>query len=129
MTWSLIPKFSKKAKNKLRLLIIFDLIIGISYIILGFTFNEFLGVMILLIIVAFGYPRYLLYVNGINNQIESENRATVLSATNMFGSLIRAIIYPFIGIIVMWNIFALFIIIGIAIILFTVITRVKNDYL
>jgi len=125
----LIPKFFKKAKNKLRVLVIFDLINGVSYILLGFTFNEFLGIFIILIIVAFGYPRYLLYVNGINKQIESENRATVLSTTNMFGSLIRAIIYPFIGILVMWNIFALFIIIGILIIFFTVITRVKNEYL
>ncbi len=82
-----------------------------------------------MIIVAFGYPRYLLYVNGINSQVESENRATILSTVNMFGSLIQAIIYPFIGIIVMWNIYAFFIIIGILIIIITIFTRVKNEYL
>lgn len=125
----LVPKFSQRIKSKLKLLILFDLVNGVSYILLGITFNEILGIIIILIIVAFGYPRYLLYVNGINRHIESNNRATVLSTVNMFGSLIRAVIYPFIGIIVMWNIFALFIIIGIMIIFFTVITRVKSEYL
>ena len=83
----------------------------------------------LLTIVAFGYPRYLIYVNGINKQIESENRATVLSTINMFGSFLMAIIYPIIGLIVEWNLFAVFIITGIMILIFTVLTRVKNDYL
>ena len=83
----------------------------------------------LLTITGFGYPRYLIYVNGINNQIGTENRATVLSTINMFGSLIMAIIYPFIGIIVEWNLFVVFIIIGILILIFTASTRVKNDYL
>jgi len=126
---NLIPKFAKRFKSKIRFLILFNLITGFSYTFLGLATNVFLGIVIILIIVAFGYPRYLLYVNGINNQVESENRATVLSTINMFGSLIRAIIYPFIGIIVMWNIFAFFIIIGILIIIFTIFTRVKNDYL
>ncbi|MCK4238405.1 MAG: MFS transporter [Candidatus Lokiarchaeota archaeon] len=126
---NLIPKFGKWFKSKIRLLILFNLITGFSYIFLGLTTNVLLGIVIILIIVAFGYPRYLLYVNGINSQVESENRATILSTVNMFGSLIQAIIYPFIGIIVMWNIYAFFIIIGISIIILTIFTRVKNDYL
>jgi len=126
---NLIPKFSKRIKSKIKLLILFNLITGFSYIFLGLTTNIFLGIVVILIIVAFGYPRYLLFINGINSQVESENRATVLSTINMFGSLIQAIIYPFIGIIVMWNIFAFFIIIGILIIILTIFTRVKNDYL
>ena len=69
------------------------------------------------------------YVKGINKQIESENRATVLSTVNMFGSLISAILYPFIGLLVMWNIYVVFFIIGILIIIFTGFTRVKNEYL
>jgi len=125
----LIPWFLKLFKKKLIFLIIVDLIIGIAYILLGFTINPILGIILLLTIVAFGYPRYLIYVNGINEQIESENRATVLSTINMFGSLIMAIIYPFIGLLVEWNLFAVFIITGILILTFTVLTRVKNDYL
>jgi len=91
--------------------------------------NPILGIILLLTIVAFGYPRFLIYVNGINKQIESENRATVLSTVNMFGSFLMAIIYPFIGLAVEWNLFVVFLIIGIVILIFTALTRVKNDFL
>ncbi len=126
---NLIPKMSKNFKNQRLFLILVDIIIGTAYIILGLTTNIILGIIILLIIVGFGYPRALIYVNGINKQVESDNRATVLSTVNMFGSLARAIIYPFIGLIVMWNVFAVFIVIGILIILFALSTRVKKEYL
>ncbi|MFX1573810.1 MAG: MFS transporter [Promethearchaeota archaeon] len=125
----LIPWFLKSFKKKLVFLIIIDLIIGCAYILLGFTINPILGVLLILTIVAFGYPRYLVYVNGINRQIKSENRATVLSTINMFRSFLAAIIYPFIGIFVEWNLFAVFILTGILILIFTVLTRVKNEYL
>jgi len=119
----------KKAKKKVNVLITVDIICGIAYILLGLTFNPILGIILIFTIVATGYPRFLLYMNGINKQVKSENRATVLSTVNMFGSLLRAILFPIIGIIVMWNIFAVFIIIGSLIILFTLFTRVKSDYL
>ncbi|MFW9784383.1 MAG: hypothetical protein ACFFFB_19040, partial [Candidatus Heimdallarchaeota archaeon] len=108
-----------------------DIISGLSYISLGLTTNLFFGIGILFIIVAFGYPRFLIYTHGINNQIESENRATVLSTINMFGSLSMAILYPiYIGLIVQnLSIFWFFIINGIAILVFTIFTRVKNEYL
>ncbi|MFX1411248.1 MAG: MFS transporter [Promethearchaeota archaeon] len=126
---NILPMILKKAKNKLRVLISVDIICGIAYLLLGFTFNAILGILLIFIIVATGYPRFLLYMNGINKLVESENRATVLSTVNMFGSLLRAIIFPLMGIIVMWNIFAIFIIIGSLILLFTIFTRVKSDYL
>ncbi|MCK4382693.1 MAG: MFS transporter, partial [Candidatus Lokiarchaeota archaeon] len=60
---------------------------------------------------------------------ESENRATVLSTINMFGSISMAILYPFIGLIVEWNLFIMFIIIGIMILIFTAFTKIKSEYL
>ena len=126
---NIIPKLFKSVKRKLALLISIDIINGIAFILLGLTMNPILGIIIILFIVGFGYPRFLIYVNGINKQIESEDRATVLSTINMFGSLIMAIIYPFVGLIVMWNLFAVFIILGILILIFTLFTRVKSEYL
>ena len=125
----LIPLFLKKSTNKKRLLILINLINGVAYISLGLTSMIPLGVAIILIIVAFGYTRYLIFVDGINTQIESENRATVLSTINMFGSLIRAIIYPFVGLLVEWNVYAVFIIIGGLILILTIFTRSKSEYL
>jgi MFS family permease len=125
----LLPWFLARIKKKLIFLILVDIIIGSSFILLGFSLNPVFGILLLVIIVAFGYPRNLIFVNGINNQIQSENRATVLSAVNMVGSLLMAIAYPFIGLIVEWNPFFVFIIIGWLILLFTSLTLVKNEYL
>lgn len=126
---NLIPKLFKSVKKKLALLISIDIINGIAFILLGLTMNPILGIILILTIVGFGYPRFLIYVNGINKQIESEDRATVLSTINMFGSLIMAIIYPFVGLIFMWNFFVVFIILGILILILTLFTRVKSEYL
>ena len=125
----LVPRIVKKVKNKLMFLIGIDLINGIIFILMGLNANPYLGIFLILIIVAFGYPRYLIYVNGINKQIEAEERATVLSTINMFRSFFMAIMFLIIGIIGTINIIYMFLFVGVAIILFTIFTRVKNDYL
>ncbi|MFX0104622.1 MAG: MFS transporter [Candidatus Hodarchaeota archaeon] len=125
----LIPFLLKSSKNKRSFLISINLINGAAYILLGLMNLIPIGIAIMLTIVAFGYTRYLIFVDGINTQIESENRATVLSTINMFGSLLRAIFYPFIGLLVEWSVFGVFIITGIMIIFFTVFTRSKSEFL
>ncbi|MFX1468633.1 MAG: MFS transporter [Promethearchaeota archaeon] len=126
---NLIPYLLKSTKNKKQFLILINLINGIAYIVLGFTTIIPLGLVIVLAIVAFGYSRYLIFVDGINLQMESENRATVLSTINMFGSFLRAILYPIVGLLVEWNIFVVFIMTGGLILLFTIFTRSKSEYL
>lgn len=125
----LIPRFLKKVNKKKDILITVNLVTGFAFIILGFSLIPILGILMLFLIVGFGYTRGLIYINGINKQIESENRATVLSTINMFGSISRAILYPFIGLIVDWNVFVMFLIIGIMILILTALTRVKSEYL
>ena len=125
----LIPRFLKKVVKKKKILITVNIITGFAFLILGFAFIPILGILMLFLIVGFGYTRGLIYVNGINKQIESENRATVLSTINMFGSISMAILYLFVGLILRWNLFAMFIIIGITILIFTVLTRIKSEYL
>ncbi|MFX0000929.1 MAG: MFS transporter [Candidatus Hodarchaeota archaeon] len=124
-----IPLLLKSSKNKKKFLISINIINGIAYLFLGVTTIIPLGIAILLTIVAFGYTRYLIFVDGINIQIESENRATVLSTINMFGSLIRALIYPIVGLLVEWSVFSVFIMTGALILFLTIFTRSKSDYL
>jgi hypothetical protein len=119
----------KKVKNKLIFLVIVDIINGITYLLMGFNVNAYIGILLVFVIVAFGYPRFLIYVNGINKQIEAEERATVLSTINMFGSFFMAFINLLIGVIGTINITYVFLFVGGAIILFTILTRVKNEYL
>jgi len=110
-------------------LITVNVINGFAFIILGFAVIPILGIIMLFLIVSFGNTRGLIYINGINKQIESENRATVISTINMFGSISMAILYPFIGLIVELNLFIMFIIIGIMILILTALSRVKSEYL
>ncbi len=126
---NLIPYLLKSTKNKKRFLLSINLINGISFLILGLTTIVSLGLAIVLTIVAFGYSRYLIFIDGINLQIESENRATVLSTINMFSSFLRAILYPVVGLLVEWNIFVVFIMTGGLILLFTIFIRSKSEYL
>lgn len=125
----IIPLLLKSSKNKKLFLILINLINGITYLFLGITTIIPLGLTCILIIVAFGYTRYLIFVDGINSQIESENRATVLSTINMFGSLLRAILYPFVGLLVEWNVFIVFIMTGGLILFFSIFTRSKSESL
>ena len=124
----LIPKFLKKVKKKRILLITVNTNV-FAFIILGFAVISIIGIIILFLIVSFGYPRGLIYINGINKQIESENRTTVINTINMFGSISMAILYPFIGLIVELNLFVMFLIIGIVILILTALSRVKSEYL
>ncbi|MEJ2251211.1 MAG: MFS transporter [Candidatus Lokiarchaeota archaeon] len=125
----IIPRILNKVKSKIKFLIIIDIINGITFFLMGFIYNPIIGIILILLIVAFGYPRFLIYINGINRQIKADERATVLSTINMFNSFFMAIVNLIIGIIGTINISYVFIAIGIAIILFTLFSRMKNEYL
>jgi len=125
----IIPRILTRVKNKLYFLIIVDLINGITFFLMSFNINPYIGIFLILFIVAFGYSRSLIYINGINRQIEADERATVLSTLNMFGSFFMAIINLLIGVIGTVNIAYVFLFVGCAIIAFTIFTRMKNDYL
>ncbi|MHA1293848.1 MAG: MFS transporter, partial [Promethearchaeota archaeon] len=126
---NLISKFESNIKNKKRFLTLYSITPGIAYILLAFIFLTPISIMLLLIVVGFGFTRNIIFVNAINKQIETENRATVLSTISMFQCIIRAIIYPIIGILVMWSLYNTFIILGLTIIIFAIISPVKTEYL
>lgn len=124
-----IPRKMKKTHKKLKILILVDLLNGIAFFIMGFALGPIIGIIMILLVTAFGYTRNLIYVNGINKQISADERATVLSTINMFSSFFMALMFLFIGFIGTLNIFFVFIVVGVLIVIFTVSTRVKNEYL
>jgi MFS family permease len=126
---NLVPKLEKHSKNKRQLLVIYTLIPGIAYILIAFIIFAPLGILLIIIIIGFGFSRSIIFINGINKNIEEENRATVLSTISMIRSFIITILYPVIGILVMWNLNYTFIILGISIILIALLSSVKNEHL
>ena len=126
---NLLPTFSKKFKDKAKFLTLVDLICGVSFILLGFTTNFILGIIFLLIIIALGNPRPLLFINGINRHVDTENRATVLSTINVISSSLKAVFYPLIGFLILVNINFLYLIFGVLILILALKTKLKEDYL
>ena len=126
---NLVPKITTRLKNKRRFLQVYTVIPGIGFILMALIFYIPISIPLILAIIGFGFSRSIIFVKGINNQIQTQNRATVLSTINMAASLIRTILYPFIGYLVMWNLSTTFILLGAVIIIFAILSKIKSEYL
>jgi MFS family permease len=127
--FNLVPELQQRFKNKKLFLTIYTLIPGIAYTFIAFIIFIPIGIALILIIIGIGFSRNIIFVAGINKNIEEENRATVLSTVSMIRSFILAILYPVVGLLAMWNLKYTFIILGISIIIFAIISKVKNEHL
>ena len=127
--FNLILKLQQRFKNKKLFLTIYTLIPGIAYILIALIIFTPIGIALILIIIGIGFSRNIIFISGINKNIEEENRATVLSTISMIRSFIITILYPVIGLLVMWNLSYTFIILGISIILVAFLSSVKNEHL
>jgi MFS family permease len=126
---NIIPSLENKLDNKRRFLQVYTIIPGIAFILMAIILFIPVSIPLILIVIGFGFSRSLIFVKGINKQIETENRATVISTINMIASLIRAILYPLVGYLVMWNLNVTFILLGVIIIIFALLSKTKNEYL
>jgi len=124
--FGLLEKIVGSRKNYLT---ISAIIPGAGFILLGFSKNVVLSIILILLIAGFGISRYILVSNYMNKHIKSNIRATVLSAASMLESLGLAIMYPLVGLLAEWSLNYTFIIIGVLIIFATVVSRVEERHL
>jgi MFS family permease len=124
----LVPKLEKHTRNRRRLIRGYTVIPGIAFTLMGIINIPYISIILIFLVVGFGFSRKIFFNEAINNLIESEERATILSTINMFGSLLRAIFYPIMGYFVMWNLNYTFIILGIIVLLDAALMRIKNEY-
>jgi uncharacterized membrane protein HdeD (DUF308 family) len=126
---NILPTLENKVNNKRKFLKVYTIIPGIAFILMALIHYLPVSIPLILIVIGFGFSRSLMFVKSINQQIETENRATVISTINMIASLIRAILYPLVGYLVMWNLNITFIVLGVLIIIFALLSRIKSDNL
>jgi MFS family permease len=126
---NLVLKLMTRVKNKRRFLRVYTIIPGIGFVLMALTFYIPIIIPLILAIIGFGFSRRIIFVKGINKRIKTQNRATVLSTINMAASLIRAILYPFIGYLVMWSLNTTFILLGVLIIIIALLSRIRSEYL
>ncbi|MFX1273528.1 MAG: MFS transporter [Promethearchaeota archaeon] len=124
---NLVPKLYDHVGNRKKLLLIFTLIPGISFILLSILQISFMMIILFMMIVGFGISRSLIHTKSINTLIETENRATVLSTINMISTLIKAILFPLAGFLVESSLNLAFIVLGLIMILIAIFSRVKNQ--
>ena len=126
---NLTPRIEKRFKRKRLFLQIYTVIPGIGFIMMAFIFFVPVSITLILLVIGFGFSRDILFIKAINKQITTENRATVLSTINMITSLLRTVLYPVIGFLVMWNIRITFIFLGLIVILFAIFTKMQDEFL
>jgi len=126
---NILPPLENKIHNKRKFLKVYTIIPGIAFILMALIHYIPVSIPLILIVIGFGFSRSLIFVKGINQKIETENRATVISTISMIASLIRAILYPLVGYLVMWNLDITFILLGILIIIFALISKIKSENL
>jgi len=124
-----VTTLENKINNKRKFLQVYTIIPGVGFILMSLIYFVPVSIPLILIVIGFGFSRSLIFVKGINKQIETENRATVISTINMITSLLRAILYPLVGYFVMWNINIMFVLLGSLIIIFALLTKIKSEYL
>jgi len=115
--------------SKKRYLLWSALIAGITFILLGINMYIPLTVVLLLIVAGFGLSRYVLFQNYMNKYIESDIRATVISTISMIDRVVRAVLYPLVGILVEWSLTYSIMIIGAAIIVCALLSGVEEEHL
>jgi hypothetical protein len=126
---SILSFYEQEIRNKKRMLFLTTLITGISYIFIGLIFFPTIIILLILITIGLGLSRYIIFLNGLNEQIEEDNRATMYSTINMVRMLIKLIFLPLIGFLLIFNINLIFILIGSIIIILGLKSKIKNEYL
>jgi len=129
MFLNLIPHIETNVDNKRRLLLLNTIIPGIGYILIAIIDFTPLIIILFLIVIGLGLSRYIIFTNGINKQITKDNRATVLSTINVFSGILKAILYPLVGYLVLININVLYVVFGAMILFIALNSRIKKDYL
>ncbi len=105
------------------------LLAAACYLILPWTKSPAVGAVLFVILSAFGLSRSVLIGNYMNKHIASANRATVLSSVGMLRKLMATFLYPAVGLLSKWSIPGTLAILGAAIVVSCVFSRIQEAHL
>jgi len=115
-------------RNKKLLLFFISILPGIFYILIGTIHFVPFTLILILLIIGLGLSRYILFYEVINKEIKDGTRITTFSIINMIRMVPGALILPLFGMFIISNINIAFILIGVFIIIFTLITKLKMEH-
>lgn len=122
-------RMERLLKSKKRLLFLGAFITGVFYIILGVTSWAPLVIGGIWISAGFGLSRGPLFSSYMNKYIPSGKRATVLSTTSMLRTFAIVIVNSLAGILSDWSIPYTLLVLGVATIVFSFVSRIQEEHL
>ncbi len=122
-------RFEKWLGAKKRLLFIGAFLTGVFFIILGLTTFVPLVIAGIILSAGFGLSRGPLFSSYMNKYIPSDKRATVLSTTSMLRTFSIVVVNITAGLLAEWSIPNTLLILGIAIIVFSFLSKIKEEHL
>jgi len=126
---NIIPHLANSAVHKKKILLVNTIVPGIGYLLIAWINFAPAVIFLFLIVIGLGLSRYIIFTNGINRQIQHDNRATILSSINVISGTLKAILYPLIGLLIMINMNFLYLLVGVIILLIALKSKVKKEYL
>ena len=102
---------------------------GLFFIGLFFFRNVYFVLVSIFIITGLKIMRSPILSDFMNKHIESRNRATVLSGVSMLEKIIVMILYPIIGLLADFSLWATFLFLGIATLIFSLMNRIESEHI
>jgi len=116
-------------KTRKRYLFLSAIIPGVCFIVLGFVRSLPVVIVMIAVISGIGLTRFVLFQNYTNKYVPSDSRATVVSTVSMLDRLLKAMLYPLIGLLCEWSIQFTLALVGVGIIICAIISRVEESHL
>ncbi|MBI2133521.1 MFS transporter [Candidatus Woesearchaeota archaeon] len=102
---------------------------GLFFIGLVFFRNVYFVLVAIFLITGLKIMRSPVLSDFMNRHIESRNRATVLSGVSMLEKIIVMILYPIVGLLADFSLWATFLFLGIATLIFSLMNRIESEHL
>ncbi|GIU69314.1 MAG: MFS transporter [Candidatus Woesearchaeota archaeon] len=102
---------------------------GLFFIGLFFFRNVYFVLVAIFMITGLKIMRSPVLSDFMNKHIESRNRATVLSGVSMLEKIIIMILYPIVGLLADFSLWATFLFLGIATLIFSLMNRIESEHI
>lgn len=102
---------------------------GLFFIGLFFFRNVYFVLIAIFMITGLKIMRSPVLSDFMNRHIESRNRATVLSGVSMLEKIIVMILYPIVGLLADFSLWATFLFLGIATLIFSLMNRIESEHI
>ncbi len=121
--------FERISGGKKKYILLSAIIPGLLFILLGLTLNVYIAILSIILIAAFGLTRKTLFSSYMHKFIPSDKRAVVISTIAMISSFTMAVNNLVTGFLVKWNLKYGLVILGLFIVVFSLVSRVKEEHL